>query len=183
MATVAGTIIVLLRSLPMNTVLPCLQHSIDKQCTTKLDVAPQGKNWQQCRVVGSAGVSHFTLMGLFHAGHSNAYYCKNCLQCPPSCRTYILPLSVGEEQTIPPKSSFMSSFSNCAPQCLHVSKALGFWAYIAIPVILCIVWRWAEVCKVGVHLICSKQEHHVHNVVETILMPCFRWCKVKGKRW
>jgi hypothetical protein len=38
----------------MNAVLPC---SIDRQCATKREAAPRGKNWQQRRRAGSAGVS------------------------------------------------------------------------------------------------------------------------------
>jgi hypothetical protein len=41
----------------MNAVLPCIQHSIDRQCATEREAAPWGKNWQQHRAAGSTSVS------------------------------------------------------------------------------------------------------------------------------
>jgi hypothetical protein len=71
----AGTKIVPSRSLPINAVLPCVRHFVDRLCATKREAAPPGKNWQQCRAKGSAGVCQpRDLDGTFRAGNSG--FCK-----------------------------------------------------------------------------------------------------------
>jgi hypothetical protein len=55
-AVVGGMKIFLSRSLPMNVLFPH-GNFINRQCATKWEAVPEEKNWQQCRAVGSRGVS------------------------------------------------------------------------------------------------------------------------------